>query len=127
MQAEIGADLAAKGYASGHITTKVDATGLPATPHATITAEGTLLNAPLSLSLTADESNGAFKVNIAEAAWKSLKAGRRRQPHPAGGAAPWAASTSISAASRTWSHSSDAPGRRPGQHQTRSRTTKQRD
>jgi translocation and assembly module TamB len=75
LQAEIGADLAAKGYASGHITTKVDATGLPGTPHATVNAKGTLLNAPLSLALTADESNGAFKVNIAEASWKSLKAG----------------------------------------------------
>jgi translocation and assembly module TamB len=33
VQAEVGADLAAKGYKSGHITAKVDATGLPRTPH----------------------------------------------------------------------------------------------
>jgi translocation and assembly module TamB len=75
VQADIGADLAAKGYTSGHITAKVDATGLPAAPHASISANGTLLNAPLSLALTADETNGAFKVNISQASWKSLQAG----------------------------------------------------
>ena len=75
VQADIGADLAAKGFSSGHITAKVDATGLPAAPHATVNANGTLLDAPLSLALTADETNGAFKVDISQASWKSLKAG----------------------------------------------------
>ena len=75
VQADIGADLAAKGYSSGHITAKVDATGLPAAPHATVNADGTLLDAPLSLALTADETNGAFKVDISQASWKSLQAG----------------------------------------------------
>jgi translocation and assembly module TamB len=75
VQADIGADLAAKGYSSGHVTAKVEATGLPATPHATINAGGTLLGAPLSLALTADETNGAFKVDIGQASWKSLRAG----------------------------------------------------
>jgi translocation and assembly module TamB len=75
VQADIGADLAAKGYSSGHITATVDATGLPAAPHATINAGGTLLDAPLALALTADEANGAVKVAISQASWKSLKAG----------------------------------------------------
>jgi translocation and assembly module TamB len=75
VQADIGADLAAKGYSSGRITAKVDATGLPATPHASVNAGGTLLGAPLSLALTADESNGAVKIDISQAAWKSLQAG----------------------------------------------------
>ena len=74
VQAEIDADLAAKGYSSGHITAKVDATGLPDRPHATIDADGTLLDAPLSLALTADEANGAVKVDIGKASWKSLQA-----------------------------------------------------
>ena len=75
IQADLGADLAAKGYSSGHITAKVDATGLPAKPHATINAGGTLLDAPLTLALTADEANGVVKVDIGEASWKSLQAG----------------------------------------------------
>ncbi|HEY4043490.1 MAG TPA: translocation/assembly module TamB domain-containing protein, partial [Rhodopila sp.] len=74
VQADLGADLAAKGYKSGHITAKVDASGLPSAPHATVNAGGTLLDAPLTLALTADEEKGAVKVNIAQAAWKSLQA-----------------------------------------------------
>jgi translocation and assembly module TamB len=75
VQADIDADVAAKGYPSGHVAAKVDATGLPGTPHATVSADGTLLNAPLSLALTADETDGAFKLNIGKASWKSLSAG----------------------------------------------------
>jgi translocation and assembly module TamB len=75
VQADIGADLAAKGFTSGHITAKVDAIGLPAAPHATVNADGTLLDSPLSLVLAGDETNGAFKVEISQASWKSLKAG----------------------------------------------------
>ncbi|MDR3530727.1 MAG: translocation/assembly module TamB domain-containing protein [Rhodopila sp.] len=75
VQADIGADLAAKGYTSGHITAKVDATGLPSAPHATVTADGMLLDAPLSLALTAEEADGSIKVDISQASWKSLQAG----------------------------------------------------
>jgi translocation and assembly module TamB len=75
IQADLDADLAAKGYSSGHIAAKVDATGLPATPHATINAGGTLLDAPLTLDLTAEQANGVVKVDIGRASWKSLQAG----------------------------------------------------
>ena len=75
VQADLGADLAAKGYQSGHIKANVDATGLPGAPHATINADGTLLDAPLTLALTADQSGGSTKVTIDQAAWKSLQAG----------------------------------------------------
>ena len=75
VNADIGADLAAKGYNSGHITARVDATGLPKAPHATVNAEGTLLDAPLSLALTAEQVAGSTKVNISQASWKSLQAG----------------------------------------------------
>jgi translocation and assembly module TamB len=75
VQADIAADLAAKGYTSGHITAKVDATGLPSAPHATVNADGTLLDAPLSLALNAEEANGAFKADISQASWKSLRIG----------------------------------------------------
>ncbi len=46
--ADISADVAAKGFNSGRITAKVTATNLPDKPHATVTATGTLLDAPLS-------------------------------------------------------------------------------
>jgi translocation and assembly module TamB len=75
VQAELGADLAAKGYSSGHITANVDASGLPGAPHATINAAGTLLNAPLSLALTADQSGGTTNVTIVQAAWTARQAG----------------------------------------------------
>ena len=75
VQADVGADLSAKGFSPGHITAKVDATGLPTAPHATVTADGALLDSPLALALTADESAGAFKVDVSQASWKSLQAG----------------------------------------------------
>jgi translocation and assembly module TamB len=75
VRADIGADLTAKGYSSGHITAKIDASGLPAAPHAVVTADGTLLDAPLALALTADQADGAIKVAIDKASWKSLHAG----------------------------------------------------
>ncbi len=75
VQADIAADLAAQGYSSGHITARVDATGLPNTPHATINADGTLLEAPLTVALTADGTDGTYKVDIGKASWKSLNAG----------------------------------------------------
>ena len=75
VQADIGADLEAKGYSSGHIKASVDVTGLPATPHAVINADGMLLDAPVSLALAADGSNGTYSIDISQAAWKSLQAG----------------------------------------------------
>ena len=84
VQANIGADLAAKGFSSGHISAKVDATGLPSRPHASVEADGTLLDAPLTLALTADEANGAATVDISKASWKSLRAsGNARLTPPA--------------------------------------------
>jgi translocation and assembly module TamB len=74
VQADIGADLAAKGYQSGHITVHVDATGLPRTPHAVVSADGLLLDAPLALALTADQADGVTKIDISRATWKSLQA-----------------------------------------------------
>lgn len=73
--ADIGADLAAKGFSPGHVSARIDASGLPGTPHATIKADGTLLNAPLSLALMAEESAGTIVVDIGQASWKSLQAG----------------------------------------------------
>ncbi len=74
LQAKLEADLTAKGYSSGHTTVDIDATGLPGAPHATVDANGTLLEAPLSLALTADKTKDTIHVDISKASWKSLQA-----------------------------------------------------
>jgi translocation and assembly module TamB len=75
VQAGVGADVTAKGFSSGHIAANVAATGLPSTPHATVDVNGILLNAPVELSVALNKSGGAFKVDIRQASWKSLRAG----------------------------------------------------
>jgi translocation and assembly module TamB len=74
VQADLGADLAAKGHKSGHLTANVTASGLPSRPHASVTASGTLLDAPLNLALTVDRSDDTIKVDVSQADWKSLQA-----------------------------------------------------
>ncbi|MFO1027627.1 MAG: translocation/assembly module TamB domain-containing protein [Acetobacteraceae bacterium] len=74
--ADIGADIAAKGFSSGRINAHVDASGLPGAPKAAVTAEGKLLDAPLSLALTGDRvPDGTVHATIDRLTWKSLKAG----------------------------------------------------
>ena len=67
--------MAAKGFSSGHVTAHVDASGLPDAPQATVTADGTLLNAPLSLALNGDRTDGTVHATIDRLTWKSLQAG----------------------------------------------------
>ncbi|WP_428486656.1 translocation/assembly module TamB domain-containing protein [Rhodopila sp.] len=74
VRSDLDADLAAKGFRSGHIMAHLDATGLPAAPHASVTADGTLLDAPLSLALSADRTDGAVHAAISRATWKSFQA-----------------------------------------------------
>jgi translocation and assembly module TamB len=72
--ADIDTDLATKGFSSGHIQAHVNANGLPDEPHATMTVLGTLLEAPVSLDLAADRTDGTIHATINHAAWKSLQA-----------------------------------------------------
>lgn len=74
VNADVETALAAKGYAPSHVNAHVDATGLPSAPHASVTADGTLLNAPLSLDLKADRTDGTLHATIDHATWKSLRA-----------------------------------------------------
>ncbi|HVZ07080.1 translocation/assembly module TamB domain-containing protein [Rhodopila sp.] len=74
--ADIVADVAARGYSSGRVTTHVEASGLPEAPKASVTAQGTLLDAPLSLAVTGDRTgDGTVHATIDHVTWKSLKAG----------------------------------------------------
>ena len=72
--AEVDADLAAKGFSSGQVQAHVEASGLPDAPHATMTVAGTLLEAPVSVDLAADRTNGTIHATINHATWKSLQA-----------------------------------------------------
>lgn len=74
VKTDIDADLAAKGYSTGQINAHIAATGLPSAPHASIDANGTLLDAPLTVALTASEQNGAVHADIEQLSWKSLQA-----------------------------------------------------
>src|SRR6202012_3789921 len=75
VKTDVVSNVAAKGYQSGQVTMHIDATGLPDTPKASISANGTLLDAPLSLAVTADRTNNVIHANIGTLSWKSLSAG----------------------------------------------------
>ncbi len=48
--------------------------GCLASPQATVSAKGTLLDAPLSLELSAERTSGILHATISQLAWKSLQA-----------------------------------------------------
>jgi translocation and assembly module TamB len=73
--AELSGHVAARGMESGPLTATLDATGLPNAPAATLTAQGSLIGAPVDLALAARRSDGALSVTIDRAGWKSLNAG----------------------------------------------------
>jgi translocation and assembly module TamB len=73
--AELSGHLAARGMESGPLTATLDATGLPNAPSGTLTAQGSLIGAPVDLSLAAKREAGALSLTIDRATWKSLNAG----------------------------------------------------
>lgn len=74
VKTDIDANVGTQGYSSGQVKAHIEATGLPSAPHATINANGTLLDAPLTVALTANEQDGAVHADIQQIAWKSLQA-----------------------------------------------------
>jgi translocation and assembly module TamB len=73
--ADLSGHVAARGTDSGPLTATLDATGLPNAPAATLTAQGSLIGAPVDLSLAAKRTDGTLSVTIDRATWKSLTAG----------------------------------------------------
>ncbi len=73
--AELSGHVAARGTDSGPLTATLDATGLPNAPAGTLTAQGSLIGAPVDLALAAKRQDGAVSVTIDRATWKSLSAG----------------------------------------------------
>ncbi len=74
LAADLTGDIAAQGIRSGHVAVRLDASGLPNDPRGRLTAQGTLLDAPVSLAVTADRQDGALRVTIDPSTWKSLTA-----------------------------------------------------
>lgn len=73
--ADLNGDVTAQGYQSGHFTAHLQAKGLPKAPSGQITAQGSLLGAPVQLAVAAQKlANGAYHVAIDRAAWKSAHA-----------------------------------------------------
>jgi translocation and assembly module TamB len=73
--ADLTGHVAARGLESGPLTATLDATGLPNAPSATLTAQGSLIGAPIDLALAAKRDAGTISVTIDRATWKSLNAG----------------------------------------------------
>lgn len=72
--ADLTGDVAAQGYRSGRVAVHLAAQTLPASPQFRLTAEGTLLDAPVSLSVTGEQRDNATEIRINRSTWKSLSA-----------------------------------------------------
>jgi len=73
-QAEITGSIAGAGYESGPITVRLDASSLPAAPRFRLEATGSLLDAPISVTVTGERRDAALRVAIDRSTWKSLAA-----------------------------------------------------
>ncbi|WP_139557031.1 translocation/assembly module TamB domain-containing protein [Methylotetracoccus oryzae] len=75
LDATLAGDVSARGIPSGPLNAKLKVTGLPGQPSGTLTAQGSLENAPLSLSVAATPVfGGEVSVRIDKLDWKSLHA-----------------------------------------------------
>ena len=73
--ATLAGDVGTKGVPRGPVQLAVNATGLPGNPAGSVTAQGTLEGAPLSLDVNATRSpDGTLHATIGRADWKSLHA-----------------------------------------------------
>ncbi len=74
--ADLNGQVTARGVASGPLSAHLEAKSLPASPNGTLTAQGELLGSPIDLALSGSRSaDGAMRLGIQRAAWKSLSAG----------------------------------------------------
>jgi translocation and assembly module TamB len=73
--AELHGDISTRGIASGPLTVRIATQGLPRQPSGTVTAEGALLGSPIDLALAVSRDDGAIRVAVQRAGWKSLQGG----------------------------------------------------
>jgi translocation and assembly module TamB len=74
---DLAAHVAAKSYKPSDVSARFALDGPPDALSARVTASGTVLDAPLSLAVEADQRGGAPHVTIKSATWKSLVASGR--------------------------------------------------
>jgi translocation and assembly module TamB len=75
MVADITGDVAARGMASGTLTARVEASGLPRHPGGRMTAGGDLLGGPVDLAVALRQAGDGLAIDVERASWKSLQAG----------------------------------------------------
>ncbi len=75
LTADINGGVATRGMSAGALTMKINMHGLPRDPNATITAQGSLLDAPLNLAVSLKRQDNGLAIDIERASWKSLQAG----------------------------------------------------
>jgi translocation and assembly module TamB len=85
VQTTLSGTIAAKGQASDPFKIDIAVQHLPNAPSGTLTGSGMLENAPLDLAAAfAREADGAFRVNIGKAHWRSMTAKADLHLAPAG-------------------------------------------
>jgi translocation and assembly module TamB len=75
LAADLTGEVATQGVNSGQISAHLRAQGLPSAPSGQLTAQGTLLDAPIEIAIAAQrQPDGAMHVAIDRADWKSAHA-----------------------------------------------------
>ncbi len=69
-----GGTLSTAGVPPGSVSVRLTASGLPSAPNGAVHAVGTLLGAPLMLSIAGKQSGNLIDVSIEQMSWKSLSA-----------------------------------------------------
>jgi translocation and assembly module TamB len=76
MAADLSGEVATKGVESGQVTAHLQAQGLPSAPTGQLTAQGSLLGAPIELAVAVERRpDGAMHIAIDRADWQSAHAG----------------------------------------------------
>ncbi|HJS84896.1 MAG TPA: hypothetical protein VJ779_05505, partial [Acetobacteraceae bacterium] len=71
----LGGEVSAAGQSSGPFTAQLNAHGLPTSPAGSLTAQGTLLGAPIDVAVAGGRAaDGTLQARIERADWKSLAA-----------------------------------------------------
>ena len=81
LTADLSGGMAVGKKSSGALTARIEVHGLPANANARITAQGSLLDAPLELAVTLQQQADGLSLDIDQADWKSAHAeGAMRLP-----------------------------------------------
>ena len=75
LTSDINGSVATHGLSSGGLAAHITVNGLPNNPSGMITAQGSLLDAPVDLAVAMQRTSDGFAVDIQRASWKSLQAG----------------------------------------------------